>query len=104
MGLLEESTQNLWIKIRRVVVKLAFHCTYLISNTVGVLLWYALELPDPDIRRGGLGFRRVQWSENIPSHVAARRMGMKEACVLLGSALVIREYRVTELGCWMETR
>ncbi|KAF8260135.1 hypothetical protein EI94DRAFT_1749461 [Lactarius quietus] len=51
----------------------------------GHLLRYALELPSPDTGRGGLGFRRVQWTAhtgNKPSHATARRMGLKEECVI----------------------
>ena len=40
---------------------------------------------------------------NILSHTAARCMGMKDAC-MVGSALMIRERRVTELGHEKETR
>ena len=102
IGLLEASAQS----EDQGVVCLAFRCTYVISNAVGVLLRYPLELPDPDTGRRGLGFRRVQWpthTANITSHAAARPMGMKEASVV-GSALVIRERQVTQLVCEMETR
>ena len=105
IGLLEASAQNLRMKIRRMVGYLTFHCTYVISNAVGVLLRYALELPDPDTGHGELGFSCMQWlahATNIPSHVAARRMGTKEECIV-GSALVIWERQVTQLGHWMET-
>ena len=70
------------------------------------MLRYALELPDPDTGRGELGFRCMQWlahATNIPSQAAARRMGMKEECIV-GSALVIWEHQVTQLGRWMEAR
>ena len=106
IGLLEASGQNLRMKIRRVVGYLSFHCIYVISNAVRVLLRYALELPDLDTGRGELEFRCMQWpthATNIPSHAAARRMGMKEECII-GSALVIWERQVTQLGHWMETR
>ena len=49
IGLLEASAQN----EDQGVVCLAFHCTYVISNAVGVLLRYPLELPDPDTGRRG---------------------------------------------------
>ncbi|KAN0132206.1 Acyl-CoA N-acyltransferase [Lactarius tabidus] len=85
IGLLDASVYNLSVEIGWVVAFPAFQRTYVTSNAVGILLRYALELPDPDTGRGGLGFRRVQWSAhaaNEPSHAVARRMGMKEECVV----------------------
>jgi RimJ/RimL family protein N-acetyltransferase len=86
IGLLDASAHNLSVEIGWVVVFPAFQRTYVTSNAAGILLRYALELPDPETAgRGGLGFRRVQWSAhaaNQPSQAVARRMGMKEECVV----------------------
>ena len=93
IGLLDTSAHNLSVEIGWVVVFPAFQRTYVTSNAVGILLRYSLELPSPDSGRGGLGFRRVQWTahaKNEPSHAVARRMGMKEECVVRW-ALVMEE-------------
>ena len=53
-----------------------FQRTHVTSNMLGLLLHYALDLPE----QGGLGLRRVQWvanSLNQPSLQAAERLGFK---------------------------
>ena len=85
IGLLDTSVHNLSVEIGWVVVFPAFQRTYITSNAVGILLRYSLELPSLDSGRGALGFRRVQWTAhglNERSHAVARRMGMKEECVV----------------------
>jgi len=85
IGLMDASAHNLSVEIGWVAIFPAFRRTYVTSNAVGILLRYALELPSPDTGRGGLGFRRVQWTAhtgNKPSHATARRMGLKEECVI----------------------
>ena len=59
-----------------------FRCTYITSNTIGLILNYCLKLPSAPPERRGLGFRRVQWSahpENLPSIALAERMGFKDS-------------------------
>ena len=53
------------------------------SNAVGITLQYALELPSA--ARRGLGLRRVSCvahSDDKPSRVVARRVGLKEGGTL----------------------
>ena len=91
IALLDTSAFNLSVEIGWLVVFPAFQRTYVTSNAVGILLRYALELPDPDTGRGGMGFRRVQWTAhaaNLPSHAVARRMGMQEECVVRWSMVM----------------
>ena len=73
IGLLEASSQKLENEDQADGGVPVFHCKYIKSNTLGVLLRYALELLDPDTGCGGPGFHRMQWlvhAVNIPSHAA----------------------------------
>lgn len=64
-----------------VVVLPQFHRTHVTSNMVGLLMHYALDLPEA----GGLGLRRLQWvcnTKNYPSLKVAERMGFRFEGVL----------------------
>lgn len=75
------STANLSTEIGCVTILPPFQKTHVTSNAVGLLLQYALELPE----NGGLGLRRVQWqasSVNTASMRSAERMGFEKEGVL----------------------
>ncbi|KAG6826164.1 hypothetical protein H0H92_000914 [Tricholoma furcatifolium] len=64
------------VEIAWVLISPQFQRTHVTSNAVGLLLKYALDLPEA----GGLGLRRVVWQcspANGPSIKAAERMGFK---------------------------
>ncbi|KAJ3726280.1 acyl-CoA N-acyltransferase [Lentinula raphanica] len=64
-----------------VVILPQFQQTHVTSNMVGLLMHYALDLPE----QGGLGLRRVQWvcnAKNAPSLKVAERMGFRFEGVL----------------------
>ena len=106
IGLLETSAQNLRTKIRRAVGYLTFHGLHIRHLKRGRSLAPVRTRAARSryrTRRPGIPLHAMAGATNIPSHAAARRMGMKEECIV-GSALVIRERQLTELGCWMETR
>jgi RimJ/RimL family protein N-acetyltransferase len=85
VSLVNATPEHLRAEIAWLVVFPEFRRSYVTDNAVGLLLNYCLELPDPPPgRRGGLGFRRVEWAghtENQPSLRVAKRMGFKEECV-----------------------
>jgi len=78
---MNSSSVNLCTEIGYIVILPSFQRTHVNSNTVGLLLQYALELPS----QGGLGLRRVQWqcsSMNAPSMRAAERMSFQKEGVM----------------------
>jgi len=82
IGYLNTSSATLSTEIGFVVTLPPFQRTHVTSNAIGLLLQYALDLPDAsaDGSRGGLGLRRVQWqadSANTASIRAAERMGFR---------------------------
>lgn len=73
---LNSEPQNLKTEIGAVFILPAFHKTHVASNTIGLLLNYALNLPSAP--GGGLGLRRVVWyanALNVASVRLAERMG-----------------------------
>ncbi|KAF5336232.1 hypothetical protein D9758_014360 [Tetrapyrgos nigripes] len=67
---------DLWTEIGYIVVFPEFQRTHVTSNAVGLLMHYALDLPED----GGLGLRRVEWranSLNAPSVGLAKRLGFR---------------------------
>jgi len=72
---------HLSTEIGWVLVLPPFQRTHVTSNAVGLLLQYALDVPE----QGGLGLRRVQWQTstvNVPSQRAADRMGFQKEGVI----------------------
>ncbi|KAI0312756.1 acyl-CoA N-acyltransferase [Amylostereum chailletii] len=77
VGLL--NTSGLTTEVGWVITFPAFQRTYVTSNSVGILLRYALEVPTAS--PPGLGMRRVQWTswaKNAASLKAATRMQFKD--------------------------
>ncbi|KAK7047309.1 hypothetical protein VNI00_006540 [Paramarasmius palmivorus] len=60
IALIYTSAPDLLTEIGYVVIFKAYQRTHVSSNAVGLLMRYALDLPD----QGGLGLRRVQWKAN----------------------------------------
>ncbi|KAG5645310.1 hypothetical protein DXG03_006499 [Asterophora parasitica] len=72
---------NLAVEIAWVLISPRFQRTHVTSHAIGLLLRYALELPES----GGLGLRRVVWAAsplNVASVAAAERMGFQKEGVL----------------------
>lgn len=64
----------------KIVVLQPYQRTFVTSNTVGLMLNYALDPPS----QGGLGLRRVEWQTNSLNEASARtakRMGFTFECV-----------------------
>ncbi|KAH8118069.1 acyl-CoA N-acyltransferase [Phellopilus nigrolimitatus] len=79
IGFLFTSPQNLSTELGFVLVFPAFQRTHVLSNAVGLLLHYSLNLPSDPVRPG-LGLRRVQWQANTrndKSVRAAERIGFR---------------------------
>lgn len=77
IGFIHCSPQNLAVEIAPVIILPAFQRTFVSSNAIGLMLKYALDLPED----GGIGFRRVVWSANpgnLASVKAAERMGFTQ--------------------------
>ncbi|KAK0202231.1 acyl-CoA N-acyltransferase [Desarmillaria ectypa] len=73
---INSSVEDLVTEIGFVMILPAFQRTHVTSNAVGILMNYALNLPED----GGLGLRRVVWTasaSNAPSVGAAKRMGFQ---------------------------
>ena len=74
VGLLDASPENLFAEIGFVVAFPEYQRTHLVTNMVGLLLEFCLDLPE----NGGLGLRRVQWqanAQNAASSKVALRLG-----------------------------
>ncbi|KAJ3920392.1 hypothetical protein F5877DRAFT_65804 [Lentinula edodes] len=74
-GYVNTDTENLCTEMYIFVLP-QFRHTHVASHTVGLLLRYALNLPN----EGGLGLRRVGWSANVTNMASIRlamKMGMK---------------------------
>ncbi|KAK0463869.1 acyl-CoA N-acyltransferase [Desarmillaria tabescens] len=79
VGYVNSSAQDLVTEIF-VIIAPAFQRTHVMSNVIGILLKYVLDLPG-----GGLGLRRVVWqasAANAASIRTAERMGFKQEGVL----------------------
>ncbi|PBK84154.1 hypothetical protein ARMGADRAFT_1000386 [Armillaria gallica] len=73
---INSSAEDLVTEIGFVMILPAFQRTHVTSHAVGILMYYALNLPAD----GGLGLRRVVWTAsalNAPSVGAAKRMGFQ---------------------------
>ncbi|KAK0432741.1 acyl-CoA N-acyltransferase [Desarmillaria tabescens] len=80
VGYVNSSAQDLVTEIF-VIIAPAFQRTHVTSNAIGILLKYALDLPED----GGLGLRRVVWqasAANTASIRTAERMGFQQEGVL----------------------
>ncbi|KAJ4480503.1 acyl-CoA N-acyltransferase [Lentinula edodes] len=78
---INSSDQDACTEIGFVVILPKFQRTHVTSNMVGLLMHYALDLPE----EGGLGLRRLQWvcnTKNAPSLKVAERMGFRFEGVL----------------------
>ncbi|KAJ3569665.1 hypothetical protein NP233_g4902 [Leucocoprinus birnbaumii] len=76
LAYMTSSAPNLATEIGYIIILPPFQRTHVTSNAVGLMMHYALDLPD----RGGLGLRRVFWQANelnIPSRRLAERMGFR---------------------------
>ena len=83
LGLINSSREDLFTEIGFIVVFPDFQRTHVLSNAVGLLLQFTLNLPSEV--PAGLGLRRVFWmanERNEPSVKAAQRMGMRMEGVL----------------------
>ncbi|KAI3614042.1 hypothetical protein WG66_010861 [Moniliophthora roreri] len=81
IALINSSAPDLHTEIGYVVIFKDFHRTHVASNAVGLLMHYALDLPE----QGGLGLRRVQWMANAlnaPSVGLAQKMGFAKEGIL----------------------
>ncbi|KAK7462309.1 hypothetical protein VKT23_007910 [Stygiomarasmius scandens] len=81
MGYINTAKGDLWTEIGFIVVFPEFQRTHVTSNAIGLLMHYALDLPED----GGLGLRRVQWQANklnAPSLGLAQRLGFKMEGIL----------------------
>ncbi|KAL0948310.1 hypothetical protein HGRIS_010901 [Hohenbuehelia grisea] len=81
IGYLHSSASDLQTEIGFVTVLPRFQRTHVASNAIGLLMFYALDLPSA----GGLGLRRCVWmanSVNTASIRAAERMGFVKEGVL----------------------
>ncbi|TFK97426.1 acyl-CoA N-acyltransferase [Pterulicium gracile] len=88
VGYLNSSPENLRTEIGFIVILPEFQRSHVSSNAIGLLLHYALDLPE----RGGLGLRRVQWQSNADNEAsirAAERMGFKREGVRRWERLVM---------------
>ncbi|KAG6333742.1 hypothetical protein ID866_5343 [Astraeus odoratus] len=74
LSYINTSSVNLTTEIGYIVILPPFQRTHVNTNACGLLMLYALDLPND----GGLGLRRVQWQashRNTPSITAAKRLG-----------------------------
>jgi len=74
IGYISSSAPNLTTEIGYIIILPPFQRTHVTSNAVGLMMHYALDLPD----RGGLGLRRMFWQAsalNAGSRRLAERMG-----------------------------
>ena len=96
IGYLNAAPESASVEIGYAIVLPTYQRTFVSTRAIGLLLQYALELPedksqDNDLGGGGgLGLRRVQWqayANNAASIRAAQRMGLKlegiHRCVVL---------------------
>lgn len=68
VGLLDASPENLSAEIGFVIAFPKYQRTHLVTNMVGLLLEFCLELPE----NGGLGLRRLQWQTNAQNAASAK--------------------------------
>ena len=83
-GYLNTEPMHFKTEIGFIIVLPSFQRTHVTTNTVGLLMQYALELPSSSFFPG-LGLRRVQWQTNAlntKSIRAAERMGFKMEGIL----------------------
>jgi len=76
LAYINSSVFNLSTEIGYICTLPPFQRTHVTSNAVGLMMHYALDLPE----KGGLGLRRVFWQANElnkPSRRLAERMGFK---------------------------
>jgi len=81
LAYINSSTANLATEIGYILILPPFQRTHVTSNAVGLMMHYALDLPD----RGGLGLRRVFWQANAlntASRRLAERMGFRFEVIL----------------------
>ena len=74
IGFLNSAPEHLSTEIGFVLAFPKYQRTYLVTNMIGLLLEFCLELPE----NGGLGLRRVQWQANVQNEAsvnAALRLG-----------------------------
>ncbi|KAG7094952.1 hypothetical protein E1B28_005753 [Marasmius oreades] len=86
IGYVNSNAADLCTEIGCVIILPQFHRTHVASNAVGLLMHYALDLPE----NGGLGCRRVQWMAN-KLNTSSVRLAEKMGFVLEG---IIRWHRV----------
>ncbi|KAK7015202.1 hypothetical protein VNI00_019152 [Paramarasmius palmivorus] len=90
IGFVNASPTDLLAEIGPIIVSSQFQGKGIAVNAVGLLMHYALDLPE----RGGLGLRRLQWHANVVNEGSvklAEKMGfVKEG--------VMRWHRVLERG------
>ncbi|KAF8914924.1 hypothetical protein CPB85DRAFT_1201179, partial [Mucidula mucida] len=80
IGYLNTSFLDLCTEIGFVIILPAFQRTHVTTNAVGLLMQYALNLPNDPQGRPGLGFRRLVWQAttgNKRSIATAKRMGFQ---------------------------
>ncbi|KAJ3725396.1 hypothetical protein C8R42DRAFT_640273 [Lentinula raphanica] len=75
-----------------------FQHTHIGSHIAGLLMQYALNIPD----KGGLGLRRVQWLANMKNKGSvglARKMGMRDEGVKRWVRMLVVEKGEGGMGC-----
>jgi len=106
MALKGSSVSHLKTEIGTVVILPKFQRTHVASNTVGLLLHYALDLPAVGMTNGysthkPLGLRRVSWTANIqnePSVRLAERLGFRKEGILRWDRVMPRDRKTMGIG------
>ncbi|KAK7468447.1 hypothetical protein VKT23_002960 [Stygiomarasmius scandens] len=98
MGYLDTSAWDLCTEIGFVIIFPPFQRSHVASNAVGLLMHYALDLPE----NGGLGLRRVQWQANVMNAGSIRlaeRMGFQMEATLRWAKVLPLGKEIGSNGC-----
>lgn len=85
IGYLNTSFTDLCTEIGFIIILPPFQRTHVTTNAMGLLMQYALNLPDDPSGKPGLGFRRLVWQASTGNHrsiATAERMGFQREGVL----------------------
>ncbi|KAF9261673.1 hypothetical protein L218DRAFT_980817 [Marasmius fiardii PR-910] len=98
IGYVNSNAADLQTEVGCIVIFPQFHRTHVASNAVGLLLHYALDLPE----EGGLGCRRVQWLANklnSPSIRLGEKMGFVLEGILRWHKVIPPDRTIAHNGC-----